>query len=1122
MSENSSSPATAVAAVEPTIERIERFQSLQAGQFWRAKEAIHEMAIEERDVHLLQSIRWVDNSPHTIIIRAHPSKYDTQVRVEIPNAEGNITSRYITCKEHPFLLADFLAKFEFEPDHQQVRADEIKRIQGRVTELQNDLMEAQADPQILNGIVEERMAADRAKETSSESASEQTMLISASEERSLAGVATGSVAAAIGSGITPEKIKALKSVAAREHKVATIKSDWIQAKTTEIAATVKAMTPYFQETAAAALAQTEDVRTYVASLIEGIESLDLFTGKDVAVQTISTGRSADSHIPLSIVQRKLMMDEELAIYVDLDEWFDFSNEDLFFKALTEHEELVNQVFPTERCILVMATSRRAIDYGNAATNLSRNLENRKVFLLVRDGENLHRVWSPIESHLGTSRLFPSKDDQNNIFKGVDGSDIKFQDVAYTSHLKAHENFALHYKRFLLMICGLDHRLGLFGKFYDGEQSLEFMTQPFQDRWLKFIHDDDGAGMLPTQKRKPLHTWISEKNAYLKSGSRVLCNWHTVMNPHTAPGACRKEDHRHSGFSFRFQPTERIGLRIAARGGDSLHVFVNVQGYGRRKEREFSTKVTLSAFRPGYWSHAELPFLVLDAVTPEELHWYIHDRDSREDHVEYVRFFKHALKHLEAERAREAATRDKMRMALLDGGLATATEASIIVDQAVVAWRSVNRGKELPSFEGAKLGPVWKTLLDQMYLLAGAGQEMASTVRSHYEALEYEVLRITVTGTSKCHVYLSPKPEEQDNRLERHAWVHRIVLEQDHEKLIERDRSWEALRSQDASETELYQSDSVKNWLAKSVFESFEAKQRLMTVCEDYSSVLAMLQGKQAISADQHWDLFEQWIDVREKLSTSQVVDPSISVPFGLKYQRDQNVSFFCVTTSAAYALLHRLAPNEHVKDRMKAKFLSTYKHAHQALSCYRDAINEDPSWYLGYRDVTPKRNESILTGRLYKGDFSPSISVNNLLTYHFSSWAEGDGKESKYWIAGNAVFPGARESLDDCLGLSLPENFDPVNLVEVTAEDNGKPVKNGHWFDVAPVKISLQMRDASPIKASQFSYKRMQFASPAEAHEHIRARARTLGRKAIPEAEVKDVLPSPDGVERWFTVDGKN
>lgn len=202
MSENSSSPATAVAAVEPTIERIERFQSLQAGQYWRAKEAIHEMAIEERDVHLLQSIRWVDNSPHTIIIRAHPSKYDTQVRVEIPNAEGNITSRYITCKEHPFLLADFLAKFEFEPDHQQVRADEIKRIQGRVTELQNDLMEAQADPQILNGIVEERMAADRAKETSSESASEQTMLISASEERSLASVATGSAAAAIGSGIT--------------------------------------------------------------------------------------------------------------------------------------------------------------------------------------------------------------------------------------------------------------------------------------------------------------------------------------------------------------------------------------------------------------------------------------------------------------------------------------------------------------------------------------------------------------------------------------------------------------------------------------------------------------------------------------------------------------------------------------------------------------------------------------------------------------------------------------------------------------------------------------------------------------------------------------------------------
>lgn len=128
----------------------------------------------------------------------------------------------------------------------------------------------------------------------------------------------------------------------------------------------------------------------------------------------------------------------------LDRWFDFSNEDPLFKALTEHEDLVKHVFPTERCILVMATSRRAIDYGNAATNWSRNLENRKVFLLVRDGENLHRIWSPIESHLNQPAL-PIPDDQNNV-PGVDGSDIKFQDVAYTSHLKAHENFALH-KRF---------------------------------------------------------------------------------------------------------------------------------------------------------------------------------------------------------------------------------------------------------------------------------------------------------------------------------------------------------------------------------------------------------------------------------------------------------------------------------------------------------------------------------------------------------------------------------------------------------------------------------------------------------------------------------------------------
>ncbi len=162
-----------------------------------------------------------------------------------------------------------------------------------------------------------------------------------------------------------------------------------------------------------------------------------------------------------------MVDEELAVYIDIDKWFDFSKDELFFKALCKHDALVDQIFPTQRCVLVMATTRRFIDYGDRWANEARNAHNRTVFLMVRNGMNIHRVFSPVESHLGASRLFPSKDDQDSIFRGFDGTQITFEDVAFTDKMEDHEQFALHYKRFLLLAAGLDHRLKLFGDFYDG-------------------------------------------------------------------------------------------------------------------------------------------------------------------------------------------------------------------------------------------------------------------------------------------------------------------------------------------------------------------------------------------------------------------------------------------------------------------------------------------------------------------------------------------------------------------------------------------------------------------------------------------------------------------------------
>lgn len=67
---------TGIVVREDKVERIQRFNSLQSGQYWRAKQDMPEEAILGDEVLLIESLRWVENQLHTVILRAHPKHYD--------------------------------------------------------------------------------------------------------------------------------------------------------------------------------------------------------------------------------------------------------------------------------------------------------------------------------------------------------------------------------------------------------------------------------------------------------------------------------------------------------------------------------------------------------------------------------------------------------------------------------------------------------------------------------------------------------------------------------------------------------------------------------------------------------------------------------------------------------------------------------------------------------------------------------------------------------------------------------------------------------------------------------------------------------------------------------------
>lgn len=1096
--------------VKPEFERVERFQALQAGHYWRAINDVPHEGIEVDTTLLIESIRWVDNSPHTIVLRSHPLKYGHSAEVEFINAKGDKQRVYLSFKSHEFRLRDFLDNFEFEPDYQKLRTNELLKIQGKINDLQTELVQTPNDPVRMAEIVDAGLKEIERKAGKPKDESSAVALISHTDPVK---IASGTIAEAIGSGITEQGVKELTGAINREKDVATVKAQWLQSKTSDLGKTIAAMTPFYAEQAAAALAQTSDIMDHMDKLLAGIKSLELYVGKDVEVHSIRKGESAPRNVPLSFIQKKLMMDEELAVWVDVDKSFDCTKRDLFYDALANHDDLVNQIFPTERCILVMAATRRFIDYGNSAANMVMAARNKEVFLLARDGMNINIIASPVESHLGAARLFPSQDEQDRVFNGLDGSSIKFDDVRYGTHLRAHEVFALHYKRFLLLVCGLDHRLKLFGDFYDGPPSLNFVTQKFQDDYCRFIHDDDGFGLLAGEKRQQVGDWINEMNSYARSGSRMLCNWRRLMNPETAPGACRNYP-RGEGFDFRYQPANDKDVVIAYRAGQNLYVDIDVSGYSYKSgDRAFTCKVNLSKAKDG--REDDLSRLCLDAVKPDDLRWYIHNRDSRSGHLTYIRFFKQALKYILAERETERDSRERLSLALHDGDIAHGAEATRLVDQAVIAWRAANRGKPVPVY--GESAAAWKSLLDQMYMLAGEGERQVEEVEAFIVGLGYRPLRMVLSGGAKVVVYAEPTAEERDDRLTPHAWVHRITVERGKAQYAEKTRRWALLPASEASETTLHQWPEASEWAGRSsVFQSYTNKQaQLGKVAGLKDAIQAFGHDMTQAVFDEHFSL---WSKTRDEMlkGAKSVENPCLIIPVGATLSAGSTeADYLCVGSERPHVVLYRAAPNEESRARVRAEFVSVYKNKKYALEFFEKELARKEIWQffavgkVGVDLATPYAPYEL---RCTNG----SDDSRPLLAQWWTNIeAKYKSYKTKYWLAPEACNQAGELCLDDVLGIKLPEDYDPVVMFKFVPNDQEN---NSPWFDICP-RGTEEKAYSKGVGVRGYIQHSAGFLTANAARESI-VESLGLDRKAVLSTDLPDrgIAIPEEVLERWYVV----
>ncbi|WP_281188861.1 hypothetical protein [Vibrio harveyi] len=997
---------------EPQADRFERFVSLEAGQFWKALVVDNNKSlIDVDDVLLIENIDYVDEQAHTVTIRIHPSKQSRS----FPKSEK-------------FRVEQFLRNFEHVEMHhaKKERETRLAEIQGRINDVQLELTQASADINVLDSFIQRDMP-DKEKDASL------PVVREALPNGVVGAIKTQKVTALMTKGLTDNGVQQIKSAMAHQVSVIEKRSGWLTKKTGQLAEIAAEMTPYFEEQAAVALAEASEMRKHIDKLMKGIDSLDLYTLKDVEVFNITEGVSAPSDIKLTITQSVLYMDEEMAVYAPVVGGFDCRNRDDFFKALAKHPELVNQIFPTERCVVGMSTTRHHRDYSDyhAITAERMRRDNALVFFLVRDGDNLYGVVSSEVMHQFTSRLFPSWNEMEQPFRGVRGEDITYESVQYTSSLSQFEKISLAYKRILILLCGLDHNMTLFGEFYEEGASLEFVTQAFQEKYINFIYDDDGTNMFKGQsgERPTIGEWLQDMNTTITSGSRVLLNWRDCFSIDSIPSAFERESQWHSRDyrrSLLFTPDNAtrsgyVEAVVEMRNGE-MFVTLPLSGDNIRYEhREFNGRLSLDVALKCISN--EFSVICLDRVNPDDLKYYLHNRTARVKNVPAIKSIKEAIIIAERDYVEEQPIRSRMYAALEAGGVVQGTDSLKLIADAVAVFRCANKGAKLDivNHDIKK----YNQLLDQMFMLSSKAGDPTDVVREAEEKLGRNVIRITMDTKGVYVAYSTPLEAERDDRLIEFKWVARTRYKATSKGVKAQNPTFTKLHARPANESIKFEIESYSDYVFPESYpwSTPNAKKKQFEYSTTPKAVMTALD--EALTNEDSFKMFlHDYKLVRKASSKGCVEEPCVFVPVATTCTRSGMIGSFGLGMDSISALIYASNGDQERLSLARLAYTSLYERKTVHTEIFNKAVARDKNKSF-LELVRPKLltvKDALETNSVWSIN-SSFYQVDRVKVESYSIQAILDRKMVSY-----ELMEGIEGSVDNFFGVKKPENYRPCAI----------------------------------------------------------------------------------------------
>lgn len=527
---------------------------------------------------------------------------------------------------------------------------------------------------------------------------------------------------------------------------------------------------------------------------------------------------------MTIYQQRLFLDEELQVMLSKG-GIDADAIKHLPSFIANTPEFIERVAPSPRSVVLMNIRRHAIlpenlgNIGQALEALAKARRDEAAFLLVRNGENIHMVWTDLIWSYGKKgddfdangllRLFPSRNDLNQPFKGDWGREIGPESLDYSEARARFDDRGLAYRRMLILMWGLSDRTSIFGEFYDRNKYDNWTSPEFVERHMRFVADEEFG--LP-ENRAPVAAWVRNKNAFLQAGSRVLGMWPVLVNDRestrdVAPAAFRWLNGV-GKYEQTFYPIQAMSAEIVGTRGNDLHVTIpskrhyypeqqkNIQVYLNRHFEQSGTGLS--------------GVLCLDAVTVEEIDRYIESRRDRQNYLSYMTLFLEARRILVEDAKLQAGPIAEIEQAISQ--IASPEQTRRVVQDVVRLWRAANKGRLLSArSEDQK---TFDGLLNTAYVLLGKDVDVVGLGAAAAESEGRTPLRVSVDHEGRIIVYVSPRADEDLKVDGQSYWVPRLVLDRTAAGPRVKSRSFELVSDVVASEIAIKTFEAATPWLNK--------------------------------------------------------------------------------------------------------------------------------------------------------------------------------------------------------------------------------------------------------------------------------------------------------------------